>query len=196
MMRRLLPFALALGLLVVAPAQVTGDKASKSNEVLNKLRKVDLLNQLLPVALTKEQIDKLLPPLEKCRALVRKTADEEATILEKLDASVSPIVKAGLEKGDVPNVEQIRSLAAVMQGMQSQRAKVVFANTTAMTMAFTEVTNKGQQKAAANAYNPKLMDPGLKVEELTEERRMQIWIQDILLDPLTYDILVAISKRG
>jgi hypothetical protein len=196
MMRRFSPLVILFGLLALAPAQVSPDKSAKSNEVLAKLRQVDLLNQLLPVALTKEQIEKILVPLEKCRALVKKTADEEAVILAKLDAQVTPIVKAGLEKGNVPNVEQLRSLAEVIRGMQGQRAKVAFANTTAMTMAFTEATNKGQQRAAANAYSPKLVDPDLKLEELTEERRLQIWIQDVLLDPLTYDVLVAIAKRG
>ncbi len=198
MKRTLRSIFVALAILAVTPFALAQDAAAererKSAEVLTKMRQVDLLNQILPVALTKAQIEKILPVIEKCRQLVKQTEIEEAGILASLDKRLTETVKAGIEKQDVPNKEYLAELAKAYTAMGDKRRKVATANVIAATMAFTEACNKGQQKTAGNSLNPRYIDPSLKLEELTDAQRLQYWIQDVLLDPRAYDLLVKMAK--
>jgi hypothetical protein len=205
MKRSLLPapvLALVLALLAVAPlapAQtnpVDAARIKKSEEVMRKLRQVDLLNQILPVAFTKEQFSKILPVIEKCRQLVRTTEQDEAKALAALEAKADQAIKDAVEKGIMPKEDYLLELRVKLAELSTQRQKVRIANTMAVTTIIMEVCNKGQQRAAGNSFNPRLVEPNLKLEELTEERRLQFWIQEVLLDPLAYDLLVQLSRRA
>src|SRR5687768_15127692 len=99
-MKRLLIFlCLALAMSTMAVAQ---DKAAQSTAILQKMRQCDLLNHLIPLVMTKEQIRKLLPSIEKARRDVKAQEDEEAKLLAERSAKIDQVVKDGIEKGDVP----------------------------------------------------------------------------------------------
>lgn len=178
----------------IAFAQEPSAKEKKSAEILTKIRQVDLLNQLLPVSLTKEQINKILPVIEKCRAFVKKTEDEEAALLLTLEKAATDAVNAGVQKQDVPNEDLLIKFGKAFADMSAKRQTAMAANVIAATSIFEEVCNKGQVKTAANSLNPRLINPNLKVEELTEEVRLNYWIQEVLLDPRTYELLTRMAK--
>jgi hypothetical protein len=126
---------------------------------------------------------------------VKQTEAEEAAFLVSWEKRLDAVVKAGIEKQDVPNKEFLDELATAYKGMSDKRRRAATANVIAATMAFTETCGKGQQKTAGNSLNPRYIDPSLKLEELTDAQRLQYWIQDILLDPRAYDLLVQLAKR-
>jgi hypothetical protein len=188
-------FALVLAVAAFGHAvQEPSARDRKSAEILTKIRQVDLLNQLLPVSLSKEQINKLLPVIEKCRQLVRKQEEEEANLLLTLEKEATEAVNRGIEKQDVPDAELLVKFSKAIAEMSAKRQNVITANVIAVTTVFEEVCNKGQIRTAANSLNPRLINPNLKIEELTEEVRLNYWIQEVLLDPRAYDLLVRMAK--
>jgi hypothetical protein len=55
--------------------------------------------------------------------------------------------------------------------------------------------NAGQMKVAANALDFKLYNPNIKPEEIKEEDRLRLYVQEVLLDPLAYDLLVKMQSN-
>lgn len=195
-MNNLRLFAIALlvfGVLSFAPAQST-DYGKKSDEVLNKLRQLDLLNQILPVVMTKEQIRKILPAVEKAREIVKVTEKAEADQLKKLEAKIDPALKEAYEMGKVPSDEVLKDYAKTFAKLQIVRKSVVEANTRAVIEKLKEVLNKGQIAAARNALTPHLFDPTIDPTKLDDDGKLAFWTKLILLDPLAYPILLKLSK--
>lgn len=199
-MKRLLLLLGALALLLiglVSPVAAQADAAAdRSSEVLKKMRQVDLLNQILPLLLTKDQINKLLPAIERARQNVRDIERLEAQDLAKLDARLTEVVQAGLEKQVLPDREFLVELNKLVRAFAIRRQVAVGENVTTVLEAFDANLNAGQKKAAANSLNPKLFDPKVNLDTMTDEQKIRFFIQEILLDPLAYDVLKELAKRA
>lgn len=170
------------------------DKSKKATETLEKMRQLDLLNQLLPLVMTKDQIRQLLPSIEKARRDVKAQEDMEADLISKYAARVDEAVKNGTEKGDVPDKQFLKELNALVMTMSIKRNAVISDNTDLVLDQMKKVLNAGQIKAAANSLSPSIYLPGYKPEELTDEMKLKVFVREIMLDPLAYDILVKIQK--
>lgn len=195
MKRLLIVLSLALALNGAVVAQTN----AASTAVLEKLRQIDLLNHLLPLVMTKEQIRKLLPVIEKCRRDVKIQQDEEAKMLAQKAAAVDKAVKDGVEKGDVPDKQFIRDLNAMIVFFTMKRRAIASDNTDMVYEVMKTTLNAGQLKAAGNSLNLKVFgDIGMKPEEMKDEDRIKFFISEVVLDPLAYDILVRMQagQRG
>lgn len=171
---------------------------AQSAATLQKMRQLDLLNQLIPLVLTKEQIRKVLPVIERARRDVKVQEDEEAKLLAQKAAQIDKAVKDGVEKGDVPNKELLKELNAMIRFFDMKRDAVANDNTQMVLEVMKTTLNAGQLKAAANSLNLKAFNPSIKVEELKEEDKLKFFVREIMLDPLAYDILVRMQsgQRG
>jgi diphthamide synthase (EF-2-diphthine--ammonia ligase) len=187
-------FAVCL-ILALVGAGFAQDKSAQSTAVLDKMRQIDLLNHILPLALQKEQIRKILPVIEKARRDVRLWTDEEAKFLQQNSAKVDKAVKDAVEKGDVPNKELIKELNAMVRMFAMKRAAIASDNTQMVMEAMKTSLNAGQMKVAANALDFKLYNPNIKPEEIKEEDRLRLYVQEVLLDPLAYDLLVKMQSN-
>ena len=187
-------FAVCL-ILALVGAGFAQDKSAQSTAVLDKMRQIDLLNHILPLALQKEQIRKILPVIEKARRDVRLWTDEEAKFLQQNSAKVDKAVKDAVEKGDVPNKELIKELNAMVRMFAMKRAAIASDNTQMVMEAMKTSLNAGQMKVAANALDFKLYNPNIKPEEIKEEDRLRLYVQEVLLDPLAYDLLVRMQSN-
>ncbi len=198
MKRFLIVLSVVLAIAGAAFAQPTSEKAKQSTATLEKMRQIDLLNHLLPLVMTKEQIRKILPIIEKARRDVRTQEDLEAKILGQYAAKVNKAVQDGIEKGDVPDKELLRELNAVIRTFTMQRAAIASDNTKMVLEIVKTTLNAGQMKAAGNSLDFKLYNPNIKPEEIKDEDRLNLFIQEILLDPLAYDLLVKMQagQRG
>src|SRR4051812_37834674 len=88
-----------------ASAQLApSDQGKKSDEILKKMRQIDLLNQMLPMAMSKDQIGKLLPVIEKARQSVKDEQKFEYKQLLEVEGKVDAAIKAGVDKGEVPQL--------------------------------------------------------------------------------------------
>src|SRR5579885_1827260 len=94
----LLVLSLLLGLFAVSLAQdVDPEMAKQSADIVTRMRKVELLNQILPIALTKDQIQQILPVLERIRDKNRKLLEQEHKDLLEFDRSSSDALDAALK---------------------------------------------------------------------------------------------------
>lgn len=192
----LLALSACLLLAVSAPAQTApADATKRAEEVLKKMRRIDLLNQILPLALTKQQITDLLPALEKARANVRKTERYEQEQLAKFEKELDDAIKAGIEKGVVPTREFTGKVARFYQALSINRQIAVNENLETVRPVLTKTLNAGQTKAATGLIDAAFFEPGAKKEDLTDARKLDIYIREVLLDPLAYDLLIQLSKK-
>lgn len=186
----------ALAFSPMALAQTTKQDASakRADEILNKLHELDLLNQLLPVLMTKEQMRKILPAVEKAREMVRATEKGEAEQLEKLSAKIDPVIAEAYEKKKVPSIEILTEYAKTFAKLRVVRRSVVEANTSNVLEVVQKTLDKGQLAAARNALEPKYIDPSLDKEKMSDDEKLRFWVKVILLDPQAYTILTKLSK--
>lgn len=196
-MKNMKRFLIVLGIILVfsgvAVSQPSSEKAKQSAATLDKMRQIDLLNHLLPLVMTKEQIRKILPSIEKARRDVRTQEDEEAKFLAQSSAKVEKAVKDGVDKGDVPDKQLLRELNAMIR-LFSMKRKEIGDDNAKMVMEVAKTTfNAGQLKAMANSLDFKVYYPGVKPEEVKDEDKINLFIREILLDPLAYDLLVRMQ---
>lgn len=171
-------------------------KGGRSEAILKKTRQLDLLNHLLPLTLTKSQINSLLTPIEKCRRKVREIEDLEAADLFKYEARIDAAVADGADKGKVPSVDFLKELNKLIMAFYVRRQIAAGENAEIVLAEIKKSWNKGQLAVAANSLNIKDYDPNYDPKTATEDLKLTFYIKDILLDPQAYDVLVRISKRA
>lgn len=182
-----------MAMLSIGMSQTAEERAKKSDEILEKVKRVDLLNQILPLLLTKDQIKKILPALEKARQAVVDTNAKEFAELKKLEPKLDLALKDAKE-GKTPTREVLIEIASVFKGLEMYRKLVSENNTRDVLAAFTAATNEGQRKAAANSLRLELIDPSLDPKKMTEEEKLKTFVKIILLEPSAYNVLRDLSK--
>lgn len=197
MKRFLIVLSVVLAISSAVFAQTT-DKGKQSAATLDKMRQIDLLNHLLPLVMTKEQIRKMLPTIEKARRDVRTQEDEEAKFLAQSAAKIDKAVQDGIDKGDVPDKQLLKELNAMIRLFTMKRKEIGDDNAKMVLDVMKTTLNAGQLKAAGNSLDFKIYNPGIKPEEISDEARLTLFVREILLDPLAYDLLVKMQagQRG
>lgn len=188
---------LALSIVTLpAYAQSTSDqRAERSTRILTQVHRLDLLNQILPILLTKEQINKILPSLEKAKQSIRETEAKEVELLKTIEAKVDEAVKNGVEKGEVPSRELLKKVLATFQYFQIARQSVIEANVDRTVEAMKSCMNAGQTKSAMNAIDWKKFDPSLNPEKMSDDEKLRLYVKVVLLDPLAYEVLRDIAAK-
>lgn len=187
--------ALALNLVSVGSTQqITADQmAAQSSIIFDKNLKLDLYNQILPILFTKEQLRAILPSIERARQTVRETEKLEFEELKKLEKELDAALKDAESNQKIPPPELMTKVSNTLKKLSTARMLIVQMNTQAVYDAFMKATNAGQQKAAANSLNMALIMPGTKPEDLKDEDKIRIYVREILLHPMGYDILRKLS---
>lgn len=193
-------WVLGLAVLALAPMAfgqgLQDERAKKSDQVLAKVRQIDLLNQILPVLMTKEQLDKILPVVEKARQAVKDQQRRESEELVKLEPDLDKAIKDGNEKGLIPGQEVIKKVYAYFKAFAITRKSITDENT-ANVMAVVKATlNAGQIRSMQNALSPQSFDPSLDASKMTDDEKLKFFVQNILLDPIAYDVLVKLATKG
>lgn len=170
--------------------------AKKSEQIVLKMRQLDLLNQLIPLALNKEQVGKLLPAVERARARVKQTQKEEFAVLDKLDTKITAAIKASEEKQIAPPQVLLDEVAAETFKLAQKRGAVITENVDAVFKAFNEICNAGQKKAAANSLAIAFYVPEADIKKMTDADKIKVYIREILLDPQAYDVLLRLEKTA
>lgn len=194
-MKKLLSVLLTLTLLLSFAGAQTASAAQqdRASDILDKITKVDLLNQLLPLLLTKEQIKKILPAIEKAREQVRMAQAKEFEEMKKLEPAIDKALKEALENGEVVKAEVMKEATGTLKRLASARQFIAASNTASVLEVFKSVANSGQVKTAINSLDPRFFAPGTKIEELSDDTRLQVYVQEFLLHPFTYELLRKMS---
>ncbi|MBS1724405.1 MAG: hypothetical protein JSS66_15795 [Armatimonadetes bacterium] len=184
---RIVPLLLFPVLAAAASIARADDDATR---ILSKVRQLDLLNQMLPVLMTPEQIQHILPALEKARAADAANQKSELEQMKKIEAKVDAAIKEAKDKKLVPSRDLVEEVIKMVGGFQKQRANMILQQSEPVVRVVMATLDAGQVKAAANAI-PVRDDPDNK---LTEEMKLGRWVRAVLMDPLAYDLLVEMSK--
>jgi len=196
-MKHLLSLALLLSLFACANAQVTTDKGGKSDAINHKISEVDRLIKLMPLILTKSQLnDKILPAIEKNRETLKKELAWEDDQLEKIESLLDDAIKGAYEKGVYPPQKVIMTVADLSRKVGIQQQIVAGFMVDAMIDVLKATLNAGQMKAMLGSFDPRYIDPTAKPEAVTDDRKMRFYVQNVFLDPITYDILKKLAKTA
>lgn len=191
-----LAFAFIFSMFNLGHAQLPKDQAAKSEAIMAKMRQIDICNQIIPLVLKKDQVNKLLPVVEKARSKVTEAQKKEAEELNKVEGKIDAAIEKAVKDGVPPSKDIMNELSQMTLKWSLNRSQIIQDNTDMVYKAFFEVTDAGQRKAAANSLAPQLLDPSIKVDKMTEEDKIRFFIQEILLDPQCYPILLRIAKEG
>ncbi len=178
----------------VAGAPAIQSQEALATEIGKKIRQLDLLNQILPVLMTKEQLKLLIPVVMKARNEERELSAKEFKMMVEKEAKVTAAIKEAKEKKLVPSRELVAELGQMYLAFSIGRQILIESQVENVRLAMEKHLNKGQIKAAANALNPKIFDPKADLDAITEAQKLKLWIRNILLDPLAYELLVDLSK--
>ena len=196
----LISLGLFATLVCVAPAQIVvpiqTPKGPKSDAILQRIRQVDSLIQLLPLNLKKDQIDRLLLQQEKAKESERKIRMMEDDDLEKLEPRLSQILKAALEKGAYPPREFQVDVAKLTRAIAIRRQVAVGEMVEAFYEGVRDVLEPGQKTIMAKSLDIAVLDPSVKVKEMTEEQKIKFFIRTIFLDPYAYASLKELRKTA
>lgn len=180
--------------LAVGMAQLTSQRIQKSDDIIHKARQLDLLNHLVPLLLTKDQINKLLVVVEKGRAKVDQIKQLEASDMLKYDGKINDAINKGINNDLVPSKDLLNELSRLFNGFHIRRQVAANENADLILEVLRKELNAGQIKAAANSLDIKAYEPNIDEKTLTEEYRLRYYIKDVILDPQAYDLLMKMSK--
>jgi hypothetical protein len=189
---------LAASLTGFASAQnVTTESGKTSDEVMLKIHRVDLLNQLLPLFLTKAQInDKLLPAIEKQRSKWKALLAEEDAILAKLNPQLDETISKAVEKQEYPKMDFLKDIQQKLKQMQTKRTFTQITMVDEMDVLVKEVLDPGQLKALVGSFDARIIDPTKKPDELTDGAKRAFFIRNVFLDPMCREILIDLAAKS
>ncbi|HMS53766.1 MAG TPA: hypothetical protein PKA27_00060 [Fimbriimonadaceae bacterium] len=169
------------------------DRGAKSDAIIIKVDQVNLMNHLMPLLMTKEQVRKILPAVEKARQKVRDIEKVEFEDLRKVEAKLDAAIKDGYDKGSVPDPSLLKEVGGIFAAMRTRRDLIAEENAQNVLKVVKETLNTGQFKTAANSLNVRAFNPALKPEEMDDDNKVRIFCREIFLHPLAYDIMVKMS---
>lgn len=191
---QLLPILLIL--IALSPAAAAQELNPKATAMTDRIHKLDILNQILPVLMTKAQINKILSEMEKARAIAKEVEKAEFAELEKIDPKVTEEIKKCEEKGTIPDEKLMDEISALGAKFLSRRQQQANANAVNVFKVMKETLNDGQLKAAALSLNPKLLDRSADPESMTQDAKLILWIKFVLMDPIAYEVMIELSKKA
>lgn len=194
-MRVRLIFALLLSITAAFGFSQTTPSGAKSDEINIKLRQIDVLIQIVPLALTKTQIDKILPVLEQLRAEEKKIRADEDKLLAEKETSTNKVLTEAIEKGVYPPRPYQLEISKLTSAIGLRRT--VFANECAdkITEALKTSLNAGQMKAMINSLEPSALNAANpKAKDMTDDQKLRFFVRAVWLDPFSYDVLVKMRK--
>ncbi|MEA2552990.1 MAG: hypothetical protein QOJ65_1166 [Fimbriimonadaceae bacterium] len=193
-LKLLLAISLSAACLTGAVAQtIDPDKSKESTRIVQAMRKVELMNQILPLVLERDQILQILPVLERIRDKNRRLLIQEHDDLLKYDKQSTAAVDAAM-KGKLPDQNFVRELVAFYRVNDLRRQIAMGENIDLLLPALDKALNKGQQKVMANSLTLKFFEPDITPEQATDKLKIRVFVREVLLDPLTYELLVAMAK--
>ncbi|MCE9558634.1 MAG: hypothetical protein K8R88_06755 [Armatimonadetes bacterium] len=198
-MKRTLFAALFLVALVAAPlqaaAQIPSAQGKRADEIMIKMRQIDMLGQLLPALFTKEQLKAILPVVEKGRKDAKGVEANEYKVLVELEKKLDASIKNAVEKGQMPKDDIRKEIRSTYKAFSLIREGLIADNLDAIIAVMDKELNKGQKKAIANSLNPKYFDPNLDTSKWEDDQKIRFWVRVVLLDPTSYELLTKMAAK-
>lgn len=192
MIRRIIPILACLALFCFAAPQ--GVATERADKVQITIAKLEIANNILPILMTKDQIRTFLPAIEKARQEETGLKKKEEQLLLELETQTNEALKNALEKNQVVPAETMGKIRSTFKAMITARQIFAKAQIDDMVSLVTGTLEPHQVKVAQNILDWSVYAPGVDKDELSDSQKLRIWTQAILMDPLTYDMLVQMSR--
>lgn len=191
--------ALLAALCLAAPAFAQeGDTTAKSIVIQQKMRELDLVIQILPLAMKADQVDPILTELEKIRADQKKVLDLEDKELLAFETKLDKAITDARESGKYPTKDAMAESYNLLHTFQGRRALARASFTERIFKIVKEKCDDGQLTVMEKSLDPKLIDPSFKPEG--RDDKIRFFVQVVFLDPMAYDVLkreyVRLKKGG
>jgi hypothetical protein len=180
--------------LLCAPCAHAQDATTK--DVYTKIAKIDMLFDVLPLLLTKDQLNQLLPVIEKCRSRIKKSLVEEDKIFLEVESLASDTYDKSVATGNMPSDAARSKLAQTIKMADINRTQTVAENVSEAFAAFDKILNPAQKKIAANSIDIGYYDPTAKVKDMSQELKEQAYVRYILLNPVSYDVMLDLLNAA
>lgn len=187
-------FTAALALIsvsVFAQAQPVNQKAT---DIQAKIRQIDLMNNILPVLFRKDQLQQILPLIERARQAEANLLKQEEKILRDLEPTLDSAIKEGTEKQVVAKPELITKILNTFKGMQLARQVLSEEHVEKTLKLCEQILDEGQKKAAINALDPGFYK-GKDAKSFSDRDKLKFFVGGILMDPLSYDLLLKLNRN-
>lgn len=178
---------------IASVQQVTKDDRHGINPIIDKLAQIDKANQILPMVLTKAQLQKLLPKIERCRDNIRNQEKKEADRLKAMAADIDK-VHAEAAKGVVPSHDFLNRVSSVYAQFEQERTGVKAANAMIMNEAIDQILDAGQKKRIHSIVDKVFNAKTQKWEDATEGEKLTYFALSVLLDDDAYQFLVKLNQ--
>jgi len=196
-MKKLMLLVLACaGLSSIACAQSEAQARSEVEAFFYKTTELQFYNLMLPILITKDQFKVIMPAIEHSRERVRLTYKKELGQIHAVEDDVDHALIAAKDKDEVPTSVLEAKLDKVKGDILVNRLIMAQLNENDVYDVIMKTLSAGQQKAMANSLSPKLIDPNLKPDKMTQEDKLRLFIRDVLLSPDFYEDLVKMSIKG
>jgi hypothetical protein len=173
-------------------AQSVSDQAA-ATRIQEKIRRLDLLNNLLPVLLTPEQIGVLVPVLTKARKADEDLKKKEAALLRALEQDLDKAIREGADGKKFPPNELTARVFTTFTAMSVARTNMVTEQVAGVIKVLDTLLDAGQKKAAAGLIRGVAINPA-EPDKVTEEQKFRRWVGAILMDPFALDLLPRMAR--
>ncbi len=196
-MRSLFLVLLAALLVLPAGAQISSEQSRESNAALANMRRIELLHYLLPLLLTKSQLNELLPAIERARDKVKQVQTLENKDLKMYQDEITAALKRGVEHGEMPAATLRGKIRGLLNAFEIRRQIATGENFDLVNEVIQRTWNAGQKKAAAGTLDPALFNlQSAEGKEIDDEAKLQLFVREVLLDDAAYGVLVELAKHA
>jgi hypothetical protein len=192
-------FFLAICLALATSLCFAQDQTQASKDVdqtLLKINKLNILKYVTPLLLKKTQINALLTTLEKCQGKQKEILALDAKDLQKFDGELDKAIDSALNDGSYPKRELQGKLIAIQEALLVRRKLVTNEMVDMLMETCNKNLNEGQIAVMRNLTDPNYVEGQTKASKLSDEERTKLYIREIFLSPLVYDILKQLAKRA
>ena len=166
------------------------------DQVLAKISKLNMIKYVTPLLLKKTQMDALMTTMERCRAKEAEILALDAKELKKLNADLDKSLESALNDGSYPKREFQAKIISVQEALLVRRKIATSEMVDMLLETCKKNLNEGQMAAMRNLTDPNYVEGQTKASKLGDEEKTKLYIREILLSAVTYDILKQLAKHA
>jgi len=193
-LRLLVSILFVAGVASLCCAQIKTDHGADSDRIEQNIHKLDLMVQIVPLLLTKDQFPDLLTGIENARQRQRDELKQEDQDLADLDQEVSKAIDDATQNGKAPSKAVLDDINKKYQVASTRRTMIGEKMVGDVYSLIGTKLNEGQRKAMAASFPASAMG-NFKPEDVTEAVKIRYFIRMVLLDPAAYPLLLEMSKH-
>ena len=194
-------FRILIGLLVVMLSSIGFSQeytqAGKDvDATILKINKLNILKLVTPLLLKKTQLNALMTTIEKCQTKQKEIIAMDAAEFKKIEADIDKALDKALNDGSYLSREVQIKVVKLQDALLIRRKLATNEMVDMLLETCKKNLNEGQMAAMSNLTDPTYVEGDTKASKLPSDEKVKLFIREIFLSPLTYDIFKQLAKRA